>query len=93
MPFRSFFCENVPKESTYFFEENNIPYGVMEINEMEEDKKRNYLVRDDFKNIKEQNIDYLKLSTCIDGYNHCLPFIEFFELYDLFSFHLLAHYF
>ncbi len=73
---------NVPKESTYFFEENNIPYGVMEINEMEEDKKRNYLVRDDFKNIKEQNIDYLKLSTCIDGYNHCLPFIEFFELYD-----------
>lgn len=71
---------NVPEDSTQIFEENNIPFEIQEHEEKNE--KRNYLLKTDLEKIKTKQIGYLKLSTCIDGFNHCLPFIEFFEIYN-----------
>lgn len=73
---------DVPEDSIQIFEENNIPFEILEREEEKEVEKRNYLLKTDLEKIKTEQVNYLELSKCIDGFNHCLPFIEFFEIYD-----------
>lgn len=73
---------NVLPDSTQIFKDNGIDYEIQENKKQTKFDKRNYLVKNDLEYIKQHKIDYMKLASLTDGFNHSLPYVEFFEIYD-----------
>lgn len=73
---------NVPKELSDIFEKNNINFEIKILEKEKEINERNYLLKNDFEELKNNSVDHLTLSKYVDGFNFCLPFIEFFEIYN-----------
>lgn len=74
---------DVPKDYESIFDEHSIQYKKLEgISDEKPFNERDYLVSGDLENIIENEISFLDLSTYLDGWHRCLPFVEFFSLYN-----------
>lgn len=74
--------DNIPKNVSSIFEEHGIKYSIKEEKILSSLKERGYLIRDDLEVIQENNLTYMELSTYADGYYHCLPYPQFYEIYS-----------
>ena len=88
LKFLNYSVYNVPKDYSTFFEDKEIEFSLCkndEKNDFFESEnllERNYLKKDDYNEIKLNKITHLELAKLQDSNYDCLPYPEFFEIYD-----------
>lgn len=75
---------DVPKDYESIFDEYSIEYRKLDnIIDERPFENRDYLISTDLENLKEKEVSLLELSTYLDGRHRCLPFVQFFDLYNI----------
>lgn len=87
LKFLNYNVYNVPKEYSTIFEDNEIEFSLCKNNKKDDFEsknllERNYLKKHDYEEIKLNKITHLELAKYQDGNYDCLPYPEFFEIYD-----------